>query len=142
MVINGESREGLLYRANTIHLHLPPLRKRKKDITALTSILLKRYTTIYNRLETKFSAGAMTKLKEQPWYGNIRELQHATEKAVILYSGTTIAEDDIRSGPARQEKPVEDVCMLGEMECRLIEKTTREYDDGSSRVTFRLGTSR
>lgn len=142
MVTNGEFREDLLYRVNTIHLHLPPLRERREDITALAGIFLKRYATMYNKPETKFSAGAMTKLKEQPWYGNIRELQHAMEKAVILCSGTTIAEDDIESGPARQEKPIEDVRTLDEMERRLIEKTICECDGNLSQVAFRLGISR
>ena len=142
MVTNGEFREDLLYRVNTIHLHLPPLRERKEDITALAGIFLKRYATMYNKPETKFSAGAMTKLEEQPWYGNIRELQHAMEKAVILCSGATIAEDDIESGPARQEKPIEDVRTLDEMERRLIEKTIRECDGNLSQVAFRLGISR
>ncbi|GAB6950014.1 sigma-54 dependent transcriptional regulator [Hoylesella timonensis 4401737 = DSM 22865 = JCM 15640] len=142
MVANGEFREDLLYRVNTIHLHLPPLRERREDITALAGIFLKRYAAMYNKPETKFSAGAMTKLEEQPWYGNIRELQHAMEKAVILCSGTTIAEDDIESGPARQEKPIEDVRTLDEMERRLIEKTICECDGNLSQVAFRLGISR
>ena len=142
MVTNDEFREDLLYRVNTIHLHLPPLRERKEDITALAGIFLKRYAAMYNKPESKFSAGAMTKLEEQPWYGNIRELQHAMEKAVILCSGTTIAEDDIESGPARQEKPIEDVRTLDEMERRLIEKTIRECDGNLSQVAFRLGISR
>lgn len=142
MVTNGEFREDLLYRVNTIHLHLPPLRERREDITALAGIFLKRYAAMYNKPETKFSAGAMTKLEEQPWYGNIRELQHAMEKAVILCSGTTIAEDDIESGSTRQEKPIEDVRTLDEMERRLIEKTIRECDGNLSQVAFRLGISR
>lgn len=142
MVANGEFREDLLYRVNTIHLHLPPLRERREDITALAGIFLKRYATMYNKPETRFSASAMTKLEEQPWYGNIRELQHAMEKAVILCSGTTIAEDDIESGPARQEKPIEDVRTLDEMERRLIEKTIRECDGNLSQAAFRLGISR
>ena len=64
------------------------------------------------------------------------------EKAVILCSGTTIAEDDIESGPTRQEKPIEDVRTLDEMERRLIEKTIRECDGNLSQVAFRLGISR
>lgn len=142
MVANGEFREDLLYRVNTIHLHLPPLRERREDITALAGIFLKRYAAMYNKPETRFSAGAMTKLEKQPWYGNIRELQHAMEKAVILCSGTTIVEDDIESGPARQEKPIEDVHTLDEMERRLIEKTIRECDGNLSQVALRLGISR
>ena len=142
MVTNGEFREDLLYRVNTIHLHLPPLRERREDITALAGIFLKLYAAMYNKPETRFSAGAMTKLEEQPWYGNIRELQHAMEKAVILCSGTTIAEDDIESGSTRQEKPIEDVRTLDEMERRLIEKTIRECDGNLSQVAFRLGISR
>lgn len=77
-----------------------------------------------------------------PWYGNIRELQHAVEKAVILSSGTLIGEEDIDGSPAARQKPLEEVQTLDEMERRLIEKTIRECDGNLSQVAAQLGISR
>ena len=82
MVNDGEFREDLLYRINTIHLELPALRQRKADIVPLANRFLRQYGDIYNKTNLRFSDEAEKKLTSLPWYGNIRELQHAIEKAV------------------------------------------------------------
>ena len=143
MVNDGEFREDLLYRINTIHLKLPALRQRKADIVPLANRFLRQYGDIYNKTNLRFSYEAEKKLTSLPWYGNIRELQHAIEKAVILSDGGMIAADDIDGGnQTRREKPLEEVQTLDEMESRMIEKTIKECEGNLSVVAARLGISR
>ena len=84
MVQKGDFREDLLYRINTIHVEIPPLRERPEDIVPLTEIFLSKYTKIYGKTAMCLSLDAKEKLKAQPWFGNIRELEHTIEKAVII----------------------------------------------------------
>ena len=143
MVNNGEFREDLLYRINTIHLELPALRQRKADIVPLANRFLRQYGDIYNKTNLRFSYEAEKKLTSLPWYGNIRELQHAIEKAVILSDGGMISAEDIDGGnQTRREKPLEEVQTLDEMESRMIEKTIKECEGNLSVVAARLGISR
>lgn len=143
MVNDGEFREDLLYRINTIHLELPALRQRKSDIVPLAERFLHQYGDLYNKLNLRFSEEAEKKLTSLPWYGNIRELQHAIEKAVILSDGGMISAEDIDGGnQQRREKPLEEVQTLDEMESRMIEKTIRECEGNLSVVAARLGISR
>ena len=143
MVNDGEFREDLLYRINTIHLKLPALRQRKADIVPLAKRFLRQYGDIYNKTNLRFSDEAEKKLTSLPWYGNIRELQHAIEKAVILSDGGMISAEDIDDGnQTRREKPLEEVQTLDEMESRMIEKTIKECEGNLSVVAARLGISR
>ena len=143
MVSDGEFREDLLYRINTIHLELPALRQRKADIVPLANRFLHQYADLYNKVNIRFSKEAEKKLTSLPWYGNIRELQHAVEKAVILSDGGIITAEDIDGGnPTRKEKPLEEVQTLDEMESRMIEKTIKECEGNLSVVAARLGISR
>ena len=143
MVSDGEFREDLLYRINTIHLELPALRQRKADIVPLANRFLHQYADLYNKVNIRFSEEAEKKLTSLPWYGNIRELQHAVEKAVILADGGIITAEDIDGGnPTRKEKPLEEVQTLDEMESRMIEKTIKECEGNLSVVAARLGISR
>ena len=143
MVNDGEFREDLLYRINTIHLKLPALRQRKADIVPLANRFLRQYGDIYNKTNLRFSDEAEKKLTSLPWYGNIRELQHTIEKAVILSDGGMISAEDIDDGnQTRREKPLEEVQTLDEMESRMIEKTIKECEGNLSVVAARLGISR
>lgn len=143
MVNDGEFREDLLYRINTIHLELPALRQRKADIVPLANRFLRQYGDMYNKTNLRFSDEAERKLISLPWYGNIRELQHAIEKAVILSDSGMINAEDIDGGnQTRREKPLEEVQTLDEMESRMIEKTIKECEGNLSVVAARLGISR
>lgn len=142
MVARGEFREDLLYRINTIHLQLPPLRERSEDIPALARLFLGRYADMYNKQGMDFSPAAEHKMKSLPWYGNIRELQHAVEKAVILSDGTTITDNDISSETHVYEKPVEEVQTIDEMERRLISKTIGDCGGNLSQVAAKLRVTR
>lgn len=143
MVTEGTFREDLLYRINTIHLHLPALRQRQADIVPLADRFLKQYAGLYNKSNMHFSPEAEQKIASLPWYGNIRELQHAVEKAVIMADGDTIQASDIDdSSHTYREKPIDEVQTLDEMERRMIEKAIRECEGNLSMVASRLGISR
>ena len=84
MVDKGLFREDLLYRINTIHVEIPPLRKRKEDIVPLAERFIARFCKQYDKASISLSPAACEKLTAHAWYGNIRELEHAIEKAVII----------------------------------------------------------
>jgi len=94
MVEKGEFRQDLLYRINTVEINLPSLRNRKKDIPILTSNFLKKFSDKYNKSGLKISAKANSALMEYEWPGNIRELQHLVERAVIMAERKIISEGD------------------------------------------------
>ncbi|WP_448519707.1 sigma-54-dependent transcriptional regulator [Rhodoflexus sp.] len=84
MVENSDFRQDLLYRINTVELHLPPLRERQEDIPLLAEHYAAIYSKRYNLPQKSFSASAMRKLQQYHWPGNVRELQHAVERAIIM----------------------------------------------------------
>ena len=143
-VRNGEFREDLLYRINTIHLHLPPLRERKGDILAYAHHFLSRYADIYNKKDLQFAPETEERICRLPWYGNIRELQHVVEKAVILCDGCTIQPSEIESSntTASQNTQQNSIQRLDDMECDMIAKAIRQCDGNLSHVAAQLGISR
>ena len=90
MVENGSFRQDLLYRINTVHINLPPLRRRQVDIVPLAEIFLKHYCEKYGKEAIGISHETAEKLMAHPFEGNIRELQNIMEKAVIMCDGATI----------------------------------------------------
>jgi transcriptional regulator with PAS, ATPase and Fis domain len=84
MIEEKSFREDLYYRINAIELEIPPLRNRLEDIPILAEFFLRKYSNQYNRVGLKLSDKAREQLLSHPWPGNIRELEHAMEKAVIL----------------------------------------------------------
>ena len=142
MVQKGDFREDLLYRINTIHVEIPPLRERPEDIVPLTEIFLSKYTKIYGKTAMCLSLDAKEKLKAQPWFGNIRELEHTIEKAVI------IAERSVLDGiyfyfPRAKKKPVtKEATTLEEMEYNMIKNAMDKYSGNLSLVASQLGISR
>ena len=111
----GRFREDLLFRLNTIEIHLPPLRDRREDIPPLAMHFLRRHATRYRKPLTGFDAGAMQMLLAHPWPGNIRELDHAIERAVLLAQGEQIRAGDLglraasSAAPRLEDLPLEDV---------------------------------
>ncbi len=148
MVLDGQFREDLLYRINTIRLHLPPLRERREDIVPLARIFVKRYADIYNKVEMRLTPEAERKMERLSWHGNIRQLQHAMERAVIMADGNTIASDDIDDGTVgaadTQQPPlqVESMQTLDDMERQMIERAMASCGGNMSAVAARLGISR
>jgi transcriptional regulator with PAS, ATPase and Fis domain len=87
-------REDLLYRINTVQINLPPLRERKEDISILVNYFLEIYSRHYNKQGLKINNNATEKIIEYSWPGNIRELKHSIEKAVILCNEGNLTPDD------------------------------------------------
>lgn len=150
MVRNGEFREDLLYRINTIHLHIPALRERKEDILPLAKRFLEQYARQYGRQVQAFSPEAARRLLERPWYGNIRELQHTVEKAVILSDSDELRGDMLQltsttSGPepvagnAEAEVPFH---TLDEMERSMVKRAIDQCEGNLSQAAAMLGITR
>lgn len=150
MVRNGEFREDLLYRINTIHLHIPALRERKEDILPLAKRFLEQYARQYGRQVQAFSPEAARRLLEHPWYGNIRELQHTVEKAVILSDSDELRGDMLQlastaSGPepvagnAEAEVPFH---TLDEMERSMVKRAIDQCEGNLSQAAAMLGVTR
>ena len=141
-VSDGRFREDLLFRINTIEIHLPGLRDRREDIIPLAMHFLRRHATRYRKPLTGFDSGAVQMLLGHPWPGNIRELDHAVERAVLLAQGDQVRAADLglratTSSPARlEELPLEDV------EKMLIQKALSRYEGNVSRAAQALGLSR
>ena len=101
MVRDGEFREDLYYRINTMHLHLPALRERTDEVVPLAQMFISKYAEKYRRLVSGLTTEAEEALKNQYWSGNIRELQNCIEKAVIMSDGETLGIDDLQLSPIR-----------------------------------------
>ncbi|MCI5580949.1 MAG: sigma-54 dependent transcriptional regulator [Phocaeicola plebeius] len=147
MVQKGEFREDLLYRINTIHLHLPALRERKEDILPLAHRFLRLYAAKYGRAACRFSPQAEQKLQQYPWWGNIRELQHCVEKAVILSEGPSLQAEQLQLAPSQapvvadtqEEHPVQ---TLDEMERTLVLRAIEQSEGNLTQAAALLGITR
>jgi len=138
----GRFREDLLFRLNTIEIHLPPLRDRREDIPPLATHFLRKHAGRYRTAATGFEPAAMQMLLAHRWPGNIRELDHALERAVLLASGPLIRAGDLAlratsgAAPRLEDMPLEDVEKL------LIQKALARYDGNVSQAAQALGLSR
>ncbi|MBE6243508.1 MAG: sigma-54-dependent Fis family transcriptional regulator [Bacteroidales bacterium] len=121
MVRNGEFREDLYYRINTMHLHLPALRQRPDEVIPLAEMFIGKYTEKYRRNVDGLSPDAEEKLKGHRWSGNIRELQNCIEKAVILSEGYMLTGNDIQLAPSGGEEQ-EKMEMSGEETLEMAEE--------------------
>ena len=142
MVQKEQFREDLLYRINTIHVEIPPLRERPEDIVPLTEIFITKYTNIYGKKPMALTDDAKEKLKAQPWLGNIRELEHTVEKAIIIADGDTLDGGNF-DFPRKREAPVKnDITTLEEMEYTMIKAAMDKFGGNLSLVANQLGISR
>ena len=143
MVKEGNFREDLLYRINTIHIHLPPLRERVEDIPALAEFFLDGLREKYHKSGISIKKSALNQLMKYNWPGNIRELQHTLEKAVIMTSDDFIKTGDLFFQTS--EKPLEetrDTFNLAEHEKQLIEKALEKFNWNMSKTAKELGINR
>jgi DNA-binding NtrC family response regulator len=142
MVANGKFREDLLYRINTIHIELPALRMRKGDVAELAHFFLKRYAEKYKKTTLSLSSEAIEKLENYAWPGNIRELQHAIEKAVILSSSNELKPSDFifRSSESGVGGNYEGT--LEDMERQLISEAVQKCSGNLTAVAQQLGITR
>ena len=141
MADRGEFREDLLYRINTIHIEIPPLRERKEDIVPLAERFIARFCKQYDKAPLSLSLPAKDKLAAHPWYGNIRELEHAIEKAVIISDGTSIPAELFQL-PRRTEMPDTTASTLEEMEMSMIREALDKCHGNLSAVAVQLGITR
>lgn len=141
MVVREEFREDLLYRINTIHVEIPPLRERPEDIVPLAERFIARFCKQYDKAPISLSPAASEKLTAHPWYGNIRELEHAIEKAVIISDGNVIPAELFQL-PRRTEMPEAAASTLEEMEMKMIQRTLEKCGSNLSAVASQLGITR
>lgn len=141
MVQKEQFREDLLYRINTIHVEIPPLRERPEDIIPLSAIFLAKYANLYGKPNMTLAPDAEEKLKAQPWLGNIRELEHTIEKAVII-SDSDILEEGNFDFPRKKETAANDITTLEEMEYTMIKNAMDKFGGNLSIVAAQLGISR
>lgn len=142
MVDSGTFREDLLYRLNTIHLEIPPLRERREDIHLFIDYFMQRYAAKYEKKEIFLHEHALEKLCSYHWPGNIRELQHTIEKAVILCEGDVIRSKDIFVKQTWSPQFSTTVPNLEEVERQAIETAIRQNDGNLTATAEQLGISR
>ncbi len=141
-VQNGDFREDLLYRINTIHIEVPPLRERREDIVLLSNFFLEKFSQKYNKSGLVLSEKAKSKLENYTWPGNVRELQHAIEKAVILSDNEILQDYDFQTRRIEDKAAVIDSISLEEMEKILIEKSLQRHNRNMSVTADQLGITR
>lgn len=135
-------REDLLYRINTIHLELPPLRERTTDILLLADFFCRKYANQYNRSGLHIQDQAREKLLAYPWPGNIRELQHNMERAVILCENSVIRASDILNRKNTTYTLPAETISLEEIERNVITATINKNNGNLSATAEQLGISR
>lgn len=141
LVAADEFREDLLYRLNTIRIELPPLRDRGEDIEILAGHFLQQYQAKYKKGSLRLSSQAVNKLMKYHWPGNIRELQHTIEKAVILADEQVLMAEDFMFRPAAAQAPHQQQT-LADMEKQMIEEAMDKYNGNLSFIANKLGITR
>lgn len=141
MVARSLFREDLYYRINTIQIEIPPLRNRREDILLFADYFLKKYTGLYKRTGLTLHPQAIDKLQHYDWPGNIRELQHTIEKAVILAEKNVIRAADLFVRPGRAAA-FNEVPNLGEVERQAIEAAITQNEGNLTAAAEQLGVSR
>ncbi|GAB3916102.1 sigma-54-dependent transcriptional regulator [Larkinella terrae] len=142
-------RQDLLYRINTIEIHIPPLRERPEDIIPLAEHFLKQYRKQYNRKVASISPALTRQLQQYRWPGNIRELQHAIERAVILAQGNVLEPEDFYFGtnapaaiPTDANLPFQENLQIEDMEKKMIQQAMQKYHGNITDISRELGLSR
>jgi DNA-binding NtrC family response regulator len=142
LVQEGLFREDLLYRINTIQIEVPPLRERGDDILVLADFFLKKYTSKYNKPGLRINQQAQEKLLKYNWPGNIRELQHTVEKAVILSDNNILKSEDFFMRPVSTIRDLPSEITLEEMEKRMISQVIKKNQGNLSAAAEQLGITR
>jgi len=139
----GRFRQDLLFRLNTIEIHLPPLRDRREDIDLLAHHFLHGYAQRYRKNISSFDSAASKALHEHPWPGNVRELDHAVERGVLLSPGPAVRAADLglRAQSAGASAKLEEMS-LDEVERYLIQRTLSRHEGNVSQAAKALGLSR
>ncbi len=144
MVENETFRQDLLYRINTVEIHLPPLRERNEDISILAQHFLKLYAKKYKKKINKISSQALKKLHLYPWPGNVRELQHSIERAVIMSESSLLEPDDfiLTAGKKKQGDIELESYNLDDIERKIITKVLKQHQGNITKAAKDLGLTR
>jgi DNA-binding NtrC family response regulator len=138
---SGQFREDLLFRLNTVEIHVPPLRERREDIPALAGHFLSRYASRYRRPIHGFDAAALQLLLQYAWPGNVRELEHTLERAILMCRTNEIQSADLGLNLRPQTQNLEELS-LEAVENTLIRKALQRYQGNVSQAAEALGLSR
>lgn len=142
MVLEGTFRQDLLYRINTVEIHVPPLCDRVEDIPLLAQHYLDHYAKKYHKPVRKIADEAMDKLKRYAWPGNIRELQHSIERAVIMTDSETLQESDFLLSRTLAASTSNHTLNLDEVEKSAIVKALQMHNGNISKAADELGLTR
>lgn len=142
MINNGSFREDLLYRINTVEIHLPPLRNRSEDIPLLVDFFIKRYRLKYQKNNLKLSSEALKKLKAYQWPGNIRELKHLIERAVIMCESSILNANDFPLRIETTSRHAFSSLNIEEIEKHAIQKAIQKNQGVLSNAAKELGMGR
>jgi DNA-binding NtrC family response regulator len=139
---SGNFREDLLFRINTVEIHIPALRDRREDIPLLAMHFLNRNRSRYRKQVGGFSSSAMQQMIQYPWPGNVRELEHTVERAVLLCRGEEIEPGNLAIATSKSSAPNFENMSIDEVEALLIRKVLRRCDGNISQAAEALGLSR
>ncbi len=138
----GRFRQDLFFRLNTVEIPLPPLRERGEDIPLLAEHFLAQHAQRYRKNISRFDPASLPILRNHPWPGNIRELSHVVERAVLMARGDVIGAQDLGLQPSpNSARPLEEM-NLDEVERFLIQKTLARFDGNARQAAEALGLSR
>jgi DNA-binding NtrC family response regulator len=138
----GNFREDLLFRLNTVEIHIPALRDRREDIPLLAQHFLNRNKSRYRKQLSGFSAGALQLMLHYSWPGNVRELEHTVERAVLLCRGGEIEAANLAITNAKGQTQSFENMSIDEVESLLIRKVMRRCEGNISQAAEALGLSR
>ena len=144
MVKNNEFRQDLLYRINTVELHLPALRERQEDIVILSEHFVELYCKKYRKPTKTFSTNTIKRLQKYSWPGNVRELQHAIERAVIMTDNANLSPEDfffLTNNPQGDDISIENY-NLESVEKSVIQKAINKHNGNISKAAKELGLTR
>ena len=141
-VAEGRFRQDLLYRLNTVEIHVPPLRDRKDDIPLLAAHFLQRHVVRYRKQITGFDPATVQVLLDYPWPGNVRELDHTVERAVLMAQGEIVCVSDLALGPKSESLLRFEEMTLEQAERLLIRKAMSRLGGDVSKAAKALGLSR
>lgn len=144
MVAENTFRQDLLYRINTVEIHLPPLRERQDDINLLADHFVKVYCEKYRKPPKKLAPSTYKKMAKYSWPGNIRELQHAIERAIIMSEGNVLMPDDFFFLVQKADNQTEtaDNLNLDEVEKNVILRAINKHSGNISKAAKELGLTR
>jgi len=139
---SGDFREDLLFRLNTVEIHLPPLRERREDVPVLAMHFLSQYTSRYRRQIKDFDPAALGIMTQYGWPGNVRELEHTVERAVLMCRSDQIQPGDLGLSSQRAQAQNLEELSLEAVESILIRKALQRFQGNISQAAEALGLSR